>query len=251
MRREAVGYIAALAAAVSLGALGYAVVWGVDPADLGRRSGARQAPSAPPAIAPRVVLAPPPQGEDAMPAAALALGPVASADEAARSAAPASPSGQPSALGPIMQAMPLIPGLDAPPIAALSPRPAEASAAIELPLPEPAPLASALIPQEAMLEPPADAPAALPDPEPVGTIAPAEPPASGTLPPASEVLRLNPAARPVPSRALRPRGPRVEPEPLEPKGITIVRGIPAAPKGSPAIVAPGPLIIHVPDSMRR
>jgi hypothetical protein len=201
MKRKAVGYIAAFAAAVSLGALGYAVLWGVNPADLGRpapdmgvphfqladeiaKALARQKKIAgeiakevarpwPRRRPVRIVLAPAPAGTDAAPAGSLSRHAASSIE--ARPATPGAPPDEASALGPDAP-MPAVPGEDAPSTAAASPRLIDIAVAIEDRLPEPATPGSELMPQAAAAEPPADVPTMSPDPEPVGTIAPAAEP---------------------------------------------------------------------------
>ncbi len=207
MKREAMVYIAAFAAAVSLGALGYAVVWGVNPADLGRPAPETGAPrieiaeEIAKAIAKekmiageiakeiarpwprrrpvRIVLAPAPAGEDAARAGSLSRH--AASSTAALPAAPRLPPDEASALGPDAP-MPAVPGEDAPPIAAASPRLIDVAVATEDSLPESTSPDSELMPQAAAAEPAADAPTMSPDPEPVGTIAPAGDPAAEPAP---------------------------------------------------------------------
>jgi len=259
MKRAAVTYVAAVAAAVSLGALGYAVMWGIDPADLGRpapetdfprmqmteeiakalaRAIARQKEIAreiakeaarpwPRRRAPRIALAPAPAGEDVAHAGPVSAHAASSIDLAPAAAAPRAAPEVASAFETVDMSMPAVAGEDASPIAAASPREAKPSAAVDARLPAPTSGDLDLIPQAgAALT--TEPPAALPDPEAVGTVGPH--PAPLALP------RLN--LPPLPPMAR----PRMHPRPLS--SIVIIRG-------APPPTEPGPLIIHVPDAIRR
>jgi len=273
--------VAAFFAAISVGALGYAVVWAFDFSELTQPAAqapreVRQETTRP---APRrkalVVVAPRVSGEDtrtvttsaphaAPPGETVAAAPIRGTDEAsslivegppptpptpgedtravATSAPHAAPLGETVAAMPMRgtdEASPLIverppptpptPGEDAPPIASSS-RVSAASPAISRPMADDTQARSELVPQNEAKASPIQAP--LPDPEPTGTIG------RPTVFPTKPRLTQQPVRRP-PEDALTP------------PGVTIIRGVPPVPGDSPAIVRPGPLIIHVPQPARR
>jgi hypothetical protein len=251
MTRRAMAWIAAFAAAISVGALGYAVVWAFDFAELARP--VVEEPPPPPQEtrqpAPRrralVIVAPRVAGEDVREAASSA--PHAAPPGETLAATPTAAPDQLSALVAVAPApTPRTPGEDGPPMAASS-RVTAASAAADRPLSDDTAARSELIPQSeakappAQPAPPAQAPAPPaqapfpPDPEPTGGVG------------APTVFRI----KPHPIRRPSPRPAHRAPEDaLTPPGITIIRGVPPVPADSPGIVRPGPLIIHVPPARR-
>ncbi|MEA2927735.1 MAG: hypothetical protein QOG38_163, partial [Hyphomicrobiales bacterium] len=124
---------------------------------------------------------------------------------------------------------PSTPGEDQPPIASSS-RVSAASPAVDRPMAVDRQARSELVPQNEAKAAPIHAPP--PDPEPTGAIGP------------PTVFRTKPRQTQQPVR----RSPE---DALTPPGITIIRGVPPVPGDSPAIVRPGPLIIHVPTPARR
>jgi hypothetical protein len=235
MTRRAIACVAAFAAAVSVGALGYAVLWAFDVSELMRPVAqqpqppreAKQEPIRPaPRRKPLVVVAPRVPGEDmrvvASPAGhgtppgdALAVAPLSQDDELSLLVAIAPPPTPPT------------PGEDGPSVAA-SARVSVPSPAADRPMRGDAETVSALVPQNEAAVPPIDAPAQA-DPEPTGTVGP----------PAFTFGKPRPIQR--------PRDDVLAPPP----GVMIIRGVPPVPDHSPGIVRPGPLIIHVPQGVRR
>jgi hypothetical protein len=244
MRRTVIACVAALAAAVSVGALGYAVLWAFDLSEPmrpvmqqreppeARRDTTEEAKQPAPRRRPLVAVAPRVPGEDAR----------ASASPAAHAApvgcalvvAPAAPRDEPSPLLAVAPPpTPPAPGMDGPAVSA-STHIAVPSHAVGRPTGESTESVSALIPQGEATAPPAplQAPAAArPDPEPTGAI------------------------HPPPFRLSKPRVIQVPREREEtvsaPPGVTIIRGVPPVSAASPGIVRPGPLIIQVPQGTRR
>ena len=229
--------VAAFFAAISVGALGYAVVWAFDFSELTLPAGqapetkqeVRQETTRPaPRRKPLVIVAPHVPGEDVRALAApgshaaplgetVAAAPMRETDEASSLIVERPPPAPPT------------PGEDAPPIASSS-RVSAASPAVDRPMTDDTQLRSELIPQNEAKAPPIQAPP--PDPEPTGAIGPP------TVFPTKPRLTQKPVRRP-PEDALTP------------PGVTIIRGVPPVPGDSPAIVRPGPLIIHVPTPARR
>src|SRR6185295_5947160 len=247
MTRRAMACVAAFAAAVSAGALGYAVVWAFDFAELATpvaeppRQPAKQEIRQP---APRrkalVIVAPRVAGEDARAVASGA--PHAASLGELHAAAPMPAPDESSTLAAVAPLpTPVTPGEDGPAIAAWS-RVSAAAIAADRPLSDDTAARSDLVPQSEAKAPPVPAPTpplqapAPPDPEPTGSVG------------APTVFRIkpHPIQRPV-ARAAR----RAPEDALTPPGITIIRGVPPVPGDPPGIVRPGPLIIHVPTPARR
>lgn len=237
--RRAMACVAAFFAAISVGALGYAVVWAFDFSALTLPSA--QAPETKQEARPEttrpaprrkalVVVAPRVPGED--------TGAVAT------SAPHAAPLGETVAAAPMRGTdegsslvverpppTPPTPGEDAPPIASSS-RVSAASPALDRSMADDEQARSELVPQSEAKVPPVPVQVPPPDPEPTGAIGPP------TVFPTKPRLTQQPVRRP-PEDALTP------------PGVTIIRGVPPVPGDSPAIVRPGPLIIHVPQPARR
>jgi hypothetical protein len=240
-RRGVIACIAALAAAASIGALGYAVLWAFDFSELVRPLAPEPQHDATPqpnTLAPRrrplVIVAPRVPGDDALAVVTPGAHAAPSADMVAT--APVRQGDEPSSLIAVPPPPPPpTPGVDSPAISA-SARVSAASPAAERPVQGNTEAVSALVPQAEAAAPlpqpplPVQAPAsAQPDPEPTGTI----------RPPAFTFHRPQPIQR--------PRNDAMAPPP----GVTIIRGVPPVPAASPGIVRPGPLIIQVPPGPRR
>jgi len=245
-RRGAVACVAAFAAAVSVGALGYAVLWAFDLSELVRPAAQeQQAPEqrtkdeAPPASVrrrPLVIVAPRIPGDDARAivssgAHAVAVG--------GSMAPPMGQGGEPSVLVAVAPSpTPAAPGVDAPAISA-SARVSAPSSAVGRPMPDNSDAVSTLIPQSDAAAPP---PPPVQVPARAEAPAPPDPEATGTVrPPALIFHRPRPIQRP------RDRDDVM----AGPPGVTIIRGVPPVPAASPGIVRPGPLIIQVPSAPRR
>jgi hypothetical protein len=236
-RRKIIACVAALAAAVSIGALGYAVLWAFDFSELvrpvaqepQREKMREETKPAAPRRRPLVIVAPRVPGEDTRGIVSPGVHAVPAGDMVA--AVPMRQGDEPSPLVAVVPPpAPPAPGVDGPPIAA-SARVSAASPAINPPLRSDAEAVSALVPQTeaaAPVHPPVHS-LAQPDPEPTGTI----------RPPAFTFQRPRPIQRPR-DNAMAP-----------PPGVTIIRGVPPVPAASPGIVRPGPLIIQVPQGPRR
>jgi hypothetical protein len=275
MTRRAMAGVAAFAAAVSVGALGYAVVWAFDVAAL--------APPAPPAAlapppppAPRrkvlVVVAPRVPGEDVGETASPA-GHTASSG-ATLAVAPMPATDAPSSLIAVPPPpTPATPGEDG--REAASPAGHTASSGVTLAV---APMSAPDEPSSLVAVPPPPTPATPGEDGPAiaasarvsAASAAADRPMSEDAPVRSELVPQNEAKAPSiqmpappdpePTGTIGPptvfrTKPRPAPRPREdaltPPGITIIRGVPPVPGDSPSIVRPGPLIIHVPQPARR
>lgn len=208
---ERVAYVAALGAAVSVAALGYAVMWGVDLSE------------PPPA---EVVAAPPPQAPlDIKPEPQRAPSPVVFAPLPPAQDAPRAGSTR-------------VAHVAANPTLVVTDRPAaEPPAADDAPIqqaavpPEPAPVVAAPPPAPSAPSPAVAAPSPTPPPVPATTPAPAVKPAP---PPPQAAITPNPAP-----------GPRVvRPTPASRDSLVVVRG--ATPDAGPRLVQPGALILQLP-----
>jgi hypothetical protein len=247
MTRRAMACVAAFAAAVSAGALGYAVVWAFDFAELAGpvaeppRQETKQEIRPP---APRrkalVIVAPRVAGEDVRAAASGA--PHAAPFGEVYAAAPMPAPDESSTLVAVAPLpTPVTAGEDGPAIAAWS-RVSAAAIAADRPLPDETAARSELVPQSEAKAAPVQAPTppvqapAPPDLEPTGSVG------------APTVFQIKP--HPI-QRPIAPPAHRAPEDALTPSGITIIRGVPPVPGDSPGIVRPGPLIIHVPAPPRR
>jgi hypothetical protein len=236
MKREAVAIVAVLAAALSAGAIGYAVVWGLDfdaPAPLA----SDPQPPIQPALQqdttkrvdPPVVVMRPQPGEDA-PRAAF-HGVAAAAPGAAVMPAPAALADRPSDLPPrSIVFAPAARGEDVPPLRIVSRRLFEAAPVAGRPMPM-RPELSALLAQPN--EPAMQAPRAVPDPPPPLAVAP---PAGQGRPVALPPRRPEVVHRdrpPAPSVLVVPPAPLPPPDGLlglpPPPGVVVTRGVPAHP----------------------
>jgi hypothetical protein len=248
MTRRAMACVAAFAAAVSAGALGYAVVWAFDFAELAgpiaeppRRETKQEIrqPAAPRRKA-LVIVAPRVAGEDVRAVASGA--PHAAPFGEVHAAAPMpAPDGSSMLVAVAPLPTPVTPGEDGPAIAAWS-RVSAAAIAADRPLSDETAARSDLVPQSEAKAAPVPAPTppvqapAPPDPEPTGSVG------------APTVFRIKP--HPIQRPIARPAH-RAPEDALTPPGITIIRGVPPVPGDSPGTVRPGPLIIHVPAPARR
>jgi hypothetical protein len=247
MTRRAMACIAAFAAAVSAGALGYAVLWAFDFDELAgpvaepppQETKQEIKPPAPRRKA-LVIVAPRVAGEDVRAVASGA--PHAAPFDEMQVVAPMPAPDQPSTLVAVAPLpTPATPGEDRPAIAAWS-RVSAAAIAADRPLSDETATRSELVPQSEAKAAPVQAPTppvqapALPDPDPTGSVG------------APTVFRIKP--HPIQRPIARPAH-RAPEDALTPPGITIIRGVPPVPGDSPGIVRPGPLIIHVPPPARR
>ena len=246
-RRGAVACVAAFAAAVSVGALGYVVVWAFDLSEL-LQPAAPELPSrqvapteeklAPaPRRKPVVVIAPHVPGDDAR--AVMSLGAhAATAGDAVTVARTALGDESSWLLAVAPLPVPPTPGMDGPrmPTSARASAPASAGGR---PMPDNSDAVSPLIPQNEAAAPP---PPPIQVPVHAETPAPTEPETTGTVRPPVLILR-----RPAPAQPARARDDVM----AGPPGVSIIRGAPPVPATSPGIVRPGPLIIHVPTPPRR
>lgn len=282
MKRRAIACVAAFAAAVSIGALGYAVLWGFDLAEPGPPAAQppRETKRVPPRRKAPMVVAPRPPGEDAQPVRSagearpipfgdtplVASGP--RSDETSSLVAVAPPPTPPTPgedaqrVRSAVEARSMTPSGDAPEAASL-PGPDETSSLVAVALP-PTPAAPGEDGRPIAAWERASAVAAIAD-RPMGDDAQARsdltPQHEAAITPAPEVLpdpeptASIPPAIALPPTVLMPRPPRRvmarERPPPPPPGAVIVRGVPPVPGDSPGIVRPGPLIIHLPAPVRR
>ena len=277
--RRAMACVAAFAAAVSLGPLGYAVLWAFDVAELAPPAALAPAPPPPPPApppAPRrkilVVVAPRVPGEDVREAAAPA-GHTASFG-ATLAVAPMRATDAPSSLIAVPPPpTPATPGEDVREIASAAGHAAPSGATLAV-----APMPATDAPSSLIAVPPPPTPATPGEDGPAiaasarvsAASAAADRPMSEDAPIRSELVPQSEAkAAPIQMRVPpdpEPTGTigpptvfRTKPRPvhrpredaLTPPGVTIIRGVPPIPGDSPSIVRPGPLIIHVPQPARR
>jgi hypothetical protein len=277
MTRRGIACVAAFAAVMSVGALGYAVLWAFDFSEPTRPAaqppdGKQEAKRPVPRRKAVVVIAPRVPGEDV--------------SEIASAAQHAAPRGETAAVVPIPtpdEASPLVavtppptpatPGEDGRAVASApqhaAPR-GETATVMRMPTPDEASPLVAVAPPPTPATPGEDAPSiAAWSRLSVGSAA-ADRPISVDTPGRSELVPQNEAKAP---RIDTPTSPDPEPtgtigpptvfrtkpratqrpreDALTPPGVVIIRGVPPVPGDSPGIVRPGPLIIHVPTPARR
>lgn len=210
MTRAGLAYAALLAASVSTGAMGYAVIWAFDVPDAPAATSAPR-PAAPPVIEPPAVIATPPERQDAVGREMSGL--------ASSRAMPAEPDAEPAkpAAAPEKQASQAdVPKVDVPKAdvaAEVRPgiAPVQATRAPAAPLQAESAAESTAIPQTKSAEASPSAPA---KPQQTATVAPAVEPNQSAPAPVAPVIAPAPAIAPPPTLTAAPPpalAPRIAP----------------------------------------